>query len=224
MSGFHRFAVYYLPDDEVLADFGADWLGWDIRSGTARAQPPVEGIAALTEAPRRYGFHATLKPPFRLAEGRRAEDLADEVAALARRKAPREMDGLALTRIGRFLALTPRGDPGALERLAFSCVSDLDPFRQPPSEAELQARRAVGLTPRQDDLLRRWGYPYVLEEFRFHLTLTGPLAPKDMDRARRVLTDKLPKLPCPFRVASIALVGEGADGRFRLLHRHALTG
>ncbi|HZD24872.1 MAG TPA: DUF1045 domain-containing protein, partial [Alphaproteobacteria bacterium] len=51
--------------------------------------------------------------------------------------------------------------------------------RAPPQAAELAKRRAAGLTPRQEDLLRRWGYPYVMEEFRFHITLTGPVEPDE---------------------------------------------
>ena len=39
----------------------------------------------------------------------------------------------------------------------------------------------LGPGPRQDELLLRWGYPYVLEEWRFHLTLTGRL-PDEAER------------------------------------------
>src|SRR5438445_432365 len=35
---------------------------------------------------------------------------------------------------------------------------------------------ATGLSARQAELLARWGYPYVHDEFRFHMTLTGPIA------------------------------------------------
>ena len=38
-----------------------------------------------------------------------------------------------------------------------------------------------GLTDRQEALLTQWGYPYVMEEFRFHITLTGALDPAHLD-------------------------------------------
>ena len=66
---FTRYAIYYLPPAGALADFGARWLGWDVRRGAAAVQLDLPGLRDATEAPRKYGFHGTLKPPFRLAEG-----------------------------------------------------------------------------------------------------------------------------------------------------------
>ena len=102
MDHYRRYALYYTPPQGEFADFGASWLGWDAVRGAAVAQPDLPGldIAALTAEPRKYGFHATLKAPFRLAEGARAEDLAAAVATLAAQLRPVTLDGLALTRIG----------------------------------------------------------------------------------------------------------------------------
>ncbi len=224
MSGFQRFAVYYLPEDPDLAAFGASWLGWDVGGGTPCAQPEIEDIGRFTDTPRKYGFHGTLKPPFRLAPGLTADDLENDVEALAARSAPVRLDGLALSVLGRFLALVPVGDAQALTRLAFRCVTELDLYRAPPGEAELARRRKAGLTPRQEALLARWGYPYVGDEFRFHLTLTGSLGPGDLAAARAAIAMRLPALPAPFTIGSIALVGEDAAGLFHLVHRYALSG
>lgn len=224
MSDFRRYAVYYLPDDAGLAAFGASWLGWDIGTGTVCGQPNVANIGRLTDQPRKYGFHGTLKPPFRLATGTAADDLASAVADVAKRSAPILLDGLSLTAIGSFLALVPKGDTRTLDRLAFRCVSDLDGFRRPPDAAERDRRRAGGLTQRQEALLGQWGYPYVGDEFRFHLTLTGKLTPDELSDVRVVLEGLLPPLPAPFAIDTIALVGEDREGMFRLIHRYALTG
>lgn len=224
MSDFPRFAVYYLPDDASLAAFGATWLGWDISTGKPCDQPPLDNIDRITAAPRKYGFHATLKPPFRLAEGATAEDLGKQVAALAARTAPIRLEGLRLAALGRFLALVPEGPTTALDRLAFECVIELDAYRDPPSEAELQRRRGAGLTPAQEDYLSKWGYPHVGEEFRFHLTLTGKLDQTELVRISAAVTSMLPVLPRPFEIASISLVGEDGSGTFRHIHRYALTG
>lgn len=224
MSDFQRFAIYYLPEDRALAAFGAAWLGWDVETGKACAQPAVEGIADVTATPRKYGFHGTLKPPFRLSAGTEPAALHDALAQFAQTTAPVRLEGLQLSRIGRFLALVPEGDAAALAKLAFACVRLFDPFRHPPDTAELDRRRAAGLTPRQDALLLKWGYPYVAEEFRFHLTLTGKLDPSAQEAALAALETGLPALPRPYPITSIALTGERADGHFEMIHRYALTG
>ncbi len=224
MSGFRRYAVYYLPDDAALAAFGASWLGWDVSAGKSRAQPPVDGIDQVTAAPRKYGFHGTLKPPFRMAKGMTAEDLGDELAALASQTAAISLDGLQLAALGRFLALVPTGDVTELDRLAFDCVAEFDAYREPATEDELQRRRVAGLSPRQEGYLSQWGYPYVGDEFRFHLTLTGKLDQAELVRIKNIIAAKLPILPGPFEIASVSLVGEDANGMFRQIHRYALTG
>lgn len=224
MSNFQRYAIYYLPDDPQLAAFGASWLGWDVETGCEVVQPPVDGIARITETPRKYGFHGTLKPPFRLAEDTDADSLAEDISALAARTAPVIVDALTCARIGRFLALTPRGNASALGDLAFACVSELDHHRRPASESELERRRAAGLTDLQEALLMKWGYPYVADEFRFHLTLSGKLDDATAAATEAALDGRLPTIPQPFEIKSISLVGEREDGRFSLIHRYALTG
>ncbi|MBS0124910.1 DUF1045 domain-containing protein [Thetidibacter halocola] len=221
---YTRFAIYYLPPKGDLAEFGARWLGWDAATGRPVDQPDLPGIEAITATPRRYGFHGTLKPPFRLAGGRDADALAVATAAMAATCAPARCEGLHLSRLGRFLALTPTGDTTGIARVAAACVADLDAFRAPPGEDELARRRKANLSPRQEALLTRWGYPYVMEEFRFHLTLTDRLPRDDMDRWFAAVEAHLPPLPAPFVLDEVALVGERSDGRFELVQRYALTG
>jgi hypothetical protein len=139
----------------------------------------------VTETPRRYGFHATIKPPFALADGTGADALADTLADLAHSLPPARADGLRLSRIGRFLALTPEGDSAKIDALAAAFVRDLDRFRAPATDADLARRRAAGLTPAQESHLLRWGYPYVMDEFRFHMTLSGHLPLLSPRRQRR---------------------------------------
>jgi putative phosphonate metabolism protein len=230
-GGFARWAVYYLPPPEGitagLAAAGAAWLGWDVEGGRAVAHPGVAGlpvpVADLTGVPRRYGFHATIKPPFRLADGTTPGDLMAASATLCAGLAPVRLEGLQLTDPDGFLALTPAGDTGALDALAARVVADLDPFRAPAPPEETARRRAAGLTARQDALLERWGYPYVMEEFGFHMTLTGRL-PADQRAAVAAALEGwlVPVLPRPFVIGHLALAGEGADGRFRRVARWAL--
>ena len=221
---YSRFAIYFIPPEGPLADFGASWLGWDVVAGREADQPLLHGLGDITMTPRKYGFHGTLKPPFRLEEGRSALELEAAVAALANRLAPAQCEGLELTRLGRFLALVPQGDTQDLQGVAQACVCDLDGFRAPAGEDELARRRGAGLSARQEALLLDWGYPYVLEEFRFHLTLSGRLPKDDLPLWEAHVQAHLPVLPRPFILDQIALCGEREDGRFEMLHRYTLAG
>ncbi|HEU0221696.1 MAG TPA: DUF1045 domain-containing protein, partial [Paracoccaceae bacterium] len=180
MERMKRFGIYYLPPAEsALGRFGAEWLGWDAELGRALRPADLPELPLdwerITEAPWHYGFHGTLKPPFRLAAGRRGEELAEAVAEFARGVAPFEMPPLA-PRVGHgFLSLRPSAACPALDALAAACMEMFEPFRAPPDADELARRRQAGLTARQEAMLVRWGYPYVMEEFHFHLTLTGNL-------------------------------------------------
>lgn len=221
---YTRFAIYYLPPEGALADFGAAWLGWDCVSARDSIPHDVPGLHDVTMTPRKYGFHGTLKPPFRLAEGTDVSALQDAVSQMAAACAPTQSDGLALTELGRFLALTPVGDTSGIARVAATCVEALDAFRAPPPEAELERRRKARLSERQEALLQRWGYPYVMEEFRFHLTLTGRLNVDDIAQWTETARAHLPPLPAPFVMDDVALVGEREDGRFELIQRYTLNG
>lgn len=232
MDGYTRYAIYFAPRPGPLATLGTAWLGWDAEAGHGATlapgqrwpdlpRPPLE----LTAGPRKYGFHGTLKPPFVMAETRTVAGLHAALAALAPRLPRVKLDGLQMMEIGPFLALVPEGDAAPVGDLAATLVEALDGFRAPPDADELRRRRAPGLTERQDALLARWGYPYVMEEFRFHITLTGPLDPEERAATRTAIEPLFrPLLERPFRIDDICLFGEGQDGRFRNLHRYALTG
>lgn len=226
MTRFQRYAIYVMPDGP-LADFGAAWLGWDALAGRGVDHPETADLprplAEITATPRRYGFHATMKPPFRLAQDTTLAALMHDLAAICDRLDPVTLEGLRLSRLGGFLALTPEGDTTALDALAAEAVTALDRHRTPPPPAELARRRKSGLSPAQEANLTRWGYPYVLGEFRFHITLTGNLPQKRAEAVAQHLAPRLaPLLPRPWRVDSLCLMGEDQDGFFHLIHRYPL--
>ncbi len=222
MEKMKRYAVYYAPEPGGFATAAATWLGWDPVAGAPLPQPDLGvDLAALTEDPRKYGFHGTIKAPFRLAEGLGLQDLRLAIAALAARLAPVEMPGLQFLDMEGFLALVPEGDVTALTDLAAQVVEILDPLRAPLTEAEIARRRPERLSPRQRALLDRYGYPHVMEEFRFHLTLSGRL-PQGVALLPLAKAHFAPHLPRPFRIADLCLFGEAQDGRFHLLHRYTL--
>lgn len=223
MSHHSRYAVYFMPSNGALADFGAAWLGWDAARGCAVPRLPVDGLAQMTESPRKYGFHATLKPPFFLADGQNRERLMRAMDDLATSTAPAQCDGLVLSRLGRFFALVPDGETRGITRIAAACVERLDPFRAPPVTAELARRRQAGLSQGQEAMLTRWGYPYVMGEFRFHMTLTGKRPKAALASTESLIAQHLPTLPRPFILDEISLMGERDDGYFECLHRYALS-
>jgi hypothetical protein len=221
---YSRFAIYYVPPNGPLANFGASWLGWDVVQGCETRHPSLTGLRDITMTPRKYGFHGTLKPPFRLIQTRAIAELEQDTSDMAASLAPAICDCLQLTTMGRFLALTPQGGAEAVQRVAQTCVRDLDGFRAPVGEQEMARRRAAGLSARQDALLVEWGYPYVMEEFRFHLTLSGRLPDAAIPTWTENVRSFLPDLPTPFVLDQIALCGEREDGRFEVIHRYKLTG
>lgn len=203
----YRYALYYAPAPETaLAAFGASWLGRDADTGAERPQPAVPGLSPealheITADPRRYGFHGTLKPPFVLAEGSSEDSLLAAVASFARARAPFTLPLLKLVSLDGFLALVPSAVAPALDRLARDCVIGFDDFRALPSAAEIARRRQAGLSLRQEGLLARWGYPYVLDAYRFHLTLTRRLRPEEA----AILLPALEPLTAPLCGAAVAV-------------------
>lgn len=229
MTEFRRYAIYYAPRPGTLAQAAAAWLGWDVETGQPVAHPVLPGldwpVADLTRAPRKYGFHGTIRAPFRLADGVTATEVAQTVADMARALPPAHLEDLSLKRIKGFLALIPTGDESDLLQLGAEVVSRSDRLRAPLTEAEIAKRRPERLSPRQRQLLDIWGYPYVMEEFQFHLTLSDDLPKAVADAVAPLLADWLaPVLPRPFVIEDLCLMGEDAAGRFHLLSRHALTG
>ncbi|GAB3476332.1 DUF1045 domain-containing protein [Polaromonas eurypsychrophila] len=184
-----RYAIYFSPaKHSAWWTFGAHWLGRDEHGDTERPQPEALGISpaeltGITAEPRRYGFHATLKAPFHLSAGHDEADVVARLGRLAQTLASVTLGPLKLANLGNFMALVPEAAPEGLQSLAAACVTDLDDLRAPLSEAELARRQSAGLDARERELLALHGYPHVLERFRFHMTLTGPV---DMAAAERV--------------------------------------
>lgn len=171
-----RHAIYFTPEpSSALHKLGSSWLGRDAHSKASLGRPDPR-LSEYTSDAARYGFHGTLKPPFVMKSSVPVAMLEAGVRGIAQQHASFSAGILELQLIEGFLALVLAQPSAALHQLADDCVERLDDFRTPPEEAELQKRRALGLTEDQEILLQRWGYPYVLEEFRFHMTLSSRLS------------------------------------------------
>jgi putative phosphonate metabolism protein len=232
MSNTPRYAIYYVPAQESRLDrFGASLLGYDAFGGADLPFPEEVTQAApdwreLTADPRKYGFHATLKAPFSLAPGKTEAGLLAACSAFA--ATPRTIPVFApvVGSISGFIAVIPAAPPPELIRLAVDCVTEFDSFRAPLTDADRARRNPSRLTPAQREHLDRWGYPYVMDDFRFHMTLTGRL-----DRARH--EGVLAMLKARFSALDLATLAidriavfrqESAASRFRIVGEWELCG
>jgi putative phosphonate metabolism protein len=224
-----RYAIYFAAAPESpLERFGVGWLGRDHRNGA-----PVEQLVSdvldphrrqeITADARHYGFHATLKPPFALADGRTAEDLHAALSAFAGGRAAFDAPPLRLRNHEGFLAMVLSADSRAMQALADDCVTAFDHFRAPAPPEELARRRKAGLSPRQELMLQRWGYPLVMEEFRFHMTLTKRLPAAEAAAIEATLAPHAaPLCTEPLRVDALSLFMQpSADAPFMMTGRYA---
>ena len=217
-----RYALYALPEPgSALEHFGRSVLGYDNATGETVPHPEgLSDLAAVTVAPRIYGFHATLKAPMRLAPGVTEIDLLGEVRRVAAAHPPVAVGDLTVAALGRFLALVPVAPPPALGLLAAECVAALDPLRAPLNEAERAKRRPERLSPRGRALLDRWGYPHVFEEFRFHMTLTDALPEEALENWRvRLAAAYAQSGAGGLTLTSLGVLRQDAGSPFRLLAR-----
>lgn len=225
-----RHAVYFAPrPDSDLWRIGSALLGYDAQSGDDVAPLTPAGWTQahwhdLTHEPRRYGFHATLKAPFRLRDGVTEDALCAALHGLAARL-PAFAQPLHVARLGHFVAVVPTGHAPRLGALADAAVDAFEPFRATLSPAEIARRQPERLTPRQRELLDQYGYPYVREEFRFHMTLTGRLDPDSADPVPALSGLLEPALsPGPVAIDQIALFRQDTPGsRFRIVERAQLA-
>ena len=224
MAPFPRYAIYYAPaQGSFLDQFGAEMLGYDAWIGAAL--PFASGVVEqmpdwreLTQDPRQYGFHATLKAPMSL-NGRRESELHAACADFARQ--PRLIPKITpvVNPISGFIAVIPDGRSAELEQFAADCVRAFDPFRAPLTAEDRARRNPSRLTPRQVEYLDRWGYPYVMEEFRFHMTLTGRLDETRREAVLAMLRERFARLKLTeLAIDRVALFKQAdAKARFEII-------
>lgn len=236
MSGYPRYAIYFVPaPDRDLYWLGAHALGYDAFNGGVLPFPrsilrPAPDWPVLTEDPRKYGFHATLKAPLALAAGRTETELLAACAAFAATPRPipvitPTIEAVGLGGGGQFIALVPAEPSTELSDLAQGCVAAFDAFRAPLTEQDRARRNPGKLTTSQRENLDRWGYPYVMEEFRFHMTLTGAVPVERRDHLIAMLEGYFSEQTHkPHAVDRIALCRQDQAGSpFRIVSHYTLS-
>jgi len=231
MTSFPRYAIYYVARaGSDLDRFGAHLLGYDAFGGVDLPFPDdvtqtVPDWRELTHDPRKYGFHATLKAPLPLAQDKTETELLAACKIFAGTPRPLPVMLPVVDSISGFIAVVPAEPSAELERLAADCVREFDCFRAPLTPEDRARRNPAALTARQCDHLDRWGYPYVLEDFRFHMTLTGRLGAERRQPVLTMLRDRFAGLGLTtLAIDRIALCRQdGAGSRFRILSEFVLT-
>jgi hypothetical protein len=176
-----RYALYFTPPvDSQFWQAGSAWIGRDAARNAPITRPVLANVAAstlveITQHPRRYGFHATLKAPFHLAEGSNLDLLLQHVVAFASTQERFALPRLKVAMLEDFLAIVPAEHASQLDITARTCVAEFDRHRLPLTDAQLSQRRAKKISAHEDEMLLRWGYPYVFDSYRFHFTLTDSL-------------------------------------------------
>jgi putative phosphonate metabolism protein len=231
MTDTPRYALYYAPAPRSeLGRFGAHLLGYDAFSHkTLRFPVDIEQAlpdwGELTQDPRKYGFHATLKAPMVLADGKSEAELLAACEIFAQTSRPIPAIAPVIDAIGDFIAIVPSQHSAELQELAAAAVSHFDSFRAPLTPEDLARRKPERLSPRQREYLDRWGYPYVMEEFRFHMTLTGRLPVERRETVLAILRQRFAALDMnSLAVDRLALFKQSdSSSRFQIVRHYNLT-
>jgi putative phosphonate metabolism protein len=227
-----RYAIYFTPpSSDPLLKVAANWLGRNAFTGQPVRPPQIRDLAhedftTLTESARRYGFHATLKAPFRLNDNVQERDLLSALMHFASSIDPVEIPKLRIANLEGFFALVPEEPVARVNQLANDVVVAFDRFRAPSTENEISRRNPERLTASQRRNLEQWGYPYVFDDFRFHMTLTDIVPERDRPKIERMLSEFLePVLEEPVEINNLALFTEAEPGLpFEIHSLHPLAG
>nr|WP_272213294.1 DUF1045 domain-containing protein [Marinicella sp. W31]MDC2879240.1 DUF1045 domain-containing protein [Marinicella sp. W31] len=227
-----RYAIYFTPPaDDPLTVAASHWLGYDAFAGEERAYPdnialPAGRMSAVTAAAARYGFHATMKAPFRLAENISPSALEATFDVFCRNRKPFSIPEVTLGQLGKFYALIPAVEDETLQAFAADVVAHFEPMRAPLLNDEIARRKPESLSETQRDNMIHWGYPYVFDEFRFHMTLTGPVTGTDAHVIETAVQDYFaPFTGKPLAISGLGLFVEERRGApFNIRRWQPLTG
>ena len=226
-----RYAIYLCPrPTDPLWQFGSALLGYDAATGEDVPAPVIHGLQHLdwrdcTKRARVYGFHATLKAPFRLATGHSSAGLVSALRDFAAHQRAFSLGELDISSFNRedgsgLIALVPVSVPPLLAALERQVVTGFDGFRAVLTDADIVGRNPDSLTVRQRHYLDLYGYPYVLEDFQLHMTLSD-LVPTVIEVANAVRASMIGQIgPQSFVVDALVLFEQPAPGeRFRIVSR-----
>lgn len=226
MENFKRVALYFLPTAQT-ARRGAQWLGHDILAQPSDPRPlptnqpnEIKRPSHWVKTSQKYGFHATLKAPFRLHPNYSLDELKKTLTMFCAGRPSVHIGKMEIAPLGRFLTLRPQSQTPELTELASEIVRHFDPFRAEMTDEERMAWHKKVRTPAALKNALTWGYAHIFDQFRFHLTLTDPLSGTEALQARKTATEHFkPDLQAPWQMHSLSLVGQTNAGVFHQILR-----
>ena len=229
-KNYKRYAIYYAPIENPELDlFGKCWLGWDPYKGEETTKsdlsklPSFKKFSSLVLTPKQYGFHGTIKAPFRLKNKYTYNDLENKVCEISKQIQSFHLDKLVIKKLGNFIALTPSKNL-KVNDVSNKFVEGLDFLRDDLSEDEIKKRHPHKLSFVQKKMLFKWGYPYVFNEFKFHLTLTGKLRIEEIDNVYKYLQTILKSVNLrKIHFKSICIFGQKTDEKFYFIKKINFT-
>ncbi len=229
-KNYKRYAIYYAPIENPELDlFGKCWLGWDPYKGEETTKsdlsklPSFKKFSGLVLTPKQYGFHGTIKAPFRLKNKYTYSDLENKVREISKQIQSFHLDKLVIKKLGNFIALTPSKNL-KVNDVSNKFVEGLDFLRDDLSEDEIKKRHPHKLSFNQKKMLFKWGYPYVFNEFKFHLTLTGKLRIEEIDNVYKYLQTILKSVNLrKIHFKSICIFGQKTDEKFYFIKKINFT-
>lgn len=217
-NNYERYAVYYVPHHESdLAVFGKSWFGYDLSEGETDRNLhglDLELVRRVTAKPARYGMHATLKAPFYLAEGYSLEQLLDKADRFSKKRKKFTLGKLKIGWHGNTMVLIENQKNHQINQFASQCVLKFEDFRAPLTMKERTRRLEQNLNLHQRLMLEELGYPYVLSEFQFHVTLTDNMTEAEKEKivpALEMTLDGILEKPC--EIDGIAIVGDPGNNQ-----------
>ena len=225
-KNYKRYAIYYVPSENSELDlFGKCWLGWDPYKGVETTKsdlsklPSFKKFSSLVLTPKQYGFHGTIKAPFRLKNEYTYNDLENKVREISKQIHSFYFDQLIIKKLGNFIGLIPTNNL-KINAVSNKFVEELDYLRDELSESEIKKRKPHKLTSNQKQMLFKWGYPYVFDEFKFHLTLTSKLNVVEIDDVLRSLQNILKQVNLnKISFNNICIFGQKSDEKFYFVQR-----
>ncbi len=218
---FQRYAIYWTPrQGSDFEAFGQRWFG----SGAGAFGLAPDLLARAVKSPARYGLHATLKAPFRLRDSASEQELQQTLDRFCAKRRPTLGGALKLAQFQSYLGLVLSGQTSDIDWLAAECVTHFDRFRAPLDESDRDRRAHSALSAQEEMFLHEFGYPYVLSEFRFHISLAGPLLKDELSGVAAALEPHLaPFMAGPMAIEDLSLLGELDTGVFETISRHRFS-
>ena len=237
MKKYSRYAIYYAPPKESsLEEFGRYWFGWDpLNAKLINNKQRINylngfGIKNLKNIDKnvliakKYGFHGTLIPPFKLNKNYSTNLLFKKTEDIAKKFKKFKFYKFKLKKMNNFYAFVQNKKNNNINKLSNRLVRELFKFRSPLTKKEIDRRNPSKLSKLQLNILYKWGYPYLMSEFNFHMTLASEvtgnklyLELKKIERNKEIILNEINNFD------KIYIFGENQKGMFENLENFSLS-